>query len=270
MNFYPFHVGDYISHTAHLEPMEDLAYRRMIDLYWIRESELPLDPVDVAKLIRLRGELSAINCVLSEFFEKTETGWIHKRCEYEIEEAKCKRIKAKQSIEQRWKNERNTNVKETNTNSNTPNPNPIPNKKQNLSAYPQEFEEIWDSYPKRPGANKNSTYRAWKARATAGVAPAVMLAGTKRYAAYCSSHKTDPNYIKQPSTFFGPDEHYLLPWAAITAAPSVAVSPAKCCVCGDQASKKIMQSWYCQDHDQHTPLPSGLESLSQLFVERAA
>ena len=24
MNFYPFHIGDYVSHTAHLEPMEDL------------------------------------------------------------------------------------------------------------------------------------------------------------------------------------------------------------------------------------------------------
>jgi uncharacterized protein YdaU (DUF1376 family) len=43
MNYYPFHVGDYAAHTAHLEPMEDLAYRRMLDAYYLRESPLPVD-----------------------------------------------------------------------------------------------------------------------------------------------------------------------------------------------------------------------------------
>jgi len=42
MNYYPFHVGDYAAHTAHLEPMEDLAYRRMLDVYYLREE--PLQP----------------------------------------------------------------------------------------------------------------------------------------------------------------------------------------------------------------------------------
>ena len=35
MNYYPFHVGDYIAHTAHLHPLEDIAYRRMLDLYYM-------------------------------------------------------------------------------------------------------------------------------------------------------------------------------------------------------------------------------------------
>ena len=42
----------YLSHTAHLEPMEDLAYRRMIDLYFIREACLPSDAEEVAKLAK--------------------------------------------------------------------------------------------------------------------------------------------------------------------------------------------------------------------------
>ena len=41
MNYYPFHLGDYAAHTAHLEPMEDLAYRRMLDAYYLREAPLP-------------------------------------------------------------------------------------------------------------------------------------------------------------------------------------------------------------------------------------
>ena len=37
MNYYPFHLGDYAARTAHLEPMEDLAYRRLLDLYYLGE-----------------------------------------------------------------------------------------------------------------------------------------------------------------------------------------------------------------------------------------
>ena len=33
MNFYPFHVGDYTLRTAHLDPLEDLAYRRLMAQY---------------------------------------------------------------------------------------------------------------------------------------------------------------------------------------------------------------------------------------------
>jgi len=55
MNYYPFHVGDYASHTAHLEPMEDLAYRRLLDLYYLRETPLPADIQSTAKLVRMRS-----------------------------------------------------------------------------------------------------------------------------------------------------------------------------------------------------------------------
>ena len=39
MNYFPFNVGDYSVHTAHLEPMEDLAYRRLLDQYYLREGK---------------------------------------------------------------------------------------------------------------------------------------------------------------------------------------------------------------------------------------
>lgn len=84
MNYFPFHVGDYAAHTAHLEPMEDLAYRRMLDLYYLREECLPADVSAVARLIRMRSCIQDVESVLGEFFVLTEAGWAHSRCDDEI------------------------------------------------------------------------------------------------------------------------------------------------------------------------------------------
>lgn len=41
MNFYEHHLGDYMRDTAHLSMIEDAAYRRLLDAYYIREAPLP-------------------------------------------------------------------------------------------------------------------------------------------------------------------------------------------------------------------------------------
>lgn len=89
--------------------------------------------------------------------------------------------------------------------------------------YTDEFEEAWTAYPSRPGASKKETFKAWNARLKAGVEVESLIAGVRRYAAYCRDMKTDPQYIKQPATFFGPDEHYKANWS-VTANPRA--SPA--------------------------------------------
>lgn len=99
MNYYPFHLGDYAAHTAHLEPMEDLAYRRMLDLYYLRECALPQDPAEVARLIRMRGNVAEVEAVLREFFTSDADGWIHLRCEAEISRMQDKQAKAKASAQ---------------------------------------------------------------------------------------------------------------------------------------------------------------------------
>ncbi len=225
MNYYPFHIGDYLSHTAHLEPMEDLAYRRMIDLYFIREACLPSDAAEVAKLIRLRGEVEVVASVLREFFVETLDGWANSRCDYEIGEAQSKRMKAKQSAEKRWGSDGNAGDKKpsmrSHSDGNAPNPNPNPNpKKKNNKSYPDDFEAAYAAYPARPGASKQDAYKAWIARINDGVEASVMRAGVERYAAYCVATSIEPKFIKQPSTFFGPGEHYLADW---TSAQSVAI-----------------------------------------------
>lgn len=90
MNYYPFHLGDYAAHTAHLEPMEDLAYRRMLDVYYRGEKALPADVSEIARLTRLRDQAATIRDVLNEFFVLADDGWHSKRADDELTEMKAK------------------------------------------------------------------------------------------------------------------------------------------------------------------------------------
>ncbi|MFZ3286572.1 MAG: ead/Ea22-like family protein [Telluria sp.] len=89
--------------------------------------------------------------------------------------------------------------------------------KPKLNDYPADFESAWDAYPPRSGANKRTAFKAWSARIKAGAVIADMLSGVERYAAYVLAERTEERFIKQPATFFGPDEHYMLPWASKSA-----------------------------------------------------
>ena len=82
MNFYPFHIGDYISHTYHLSDEEDLAYRRMIDLYYL--SEQPFN--DRSTISRkIRSTVEVVDNILAEFFTLEDDGcWHNKRIDEEI------------------------------------------------------------------------------------------------------------------------------------------------------------------------------------------
>ena len=99
VNYYPFNVGDYAAHTAHLEPMEDLAYRRLLDQYYLRESPLPADIQATAKLVRMRSMSADVEAVLLEFFVLTDAGWTHKRCDLELQRMKDKQAKARASAQ---------------------------------------------------------------------------------------------------------------------------------------------------------------------------
>lgn len=99
VNYFPFNVGDYAAHTAHLEPMEDLAYRRLLDQYYLREGPLPADIQVTAKLVRMRSMADDVESVLREFFLLTEDGWRHFRCDAEILRMQDKQAKARASAE---------------------------------------------------------------------------------------------------------------------------------------------------------------------------
>ena len=84
MHYYQFNIGDYRAATAHLSNEEDLAYRRLLDMYYDTENQIPLDTQWVAK--RLRLDTKVVKSVLQDMFKLTETGWHHSRCELIIQQ----------------------------------------------------------------------------------------------------------------------------------------------------------------------------------------
>ena len=109
MHYYQFNIGDYKSHTEHLSEMEDLAYRRLLDWYYLHESPIPLDETEVARQIRMRSHSDCIAVVLREYFEHTEQGWVHHRANKELAKAGEKSSKASQSAKARWEKKSNKN-----------------------------------------------------------------------------------------------------------------------------------------------------------------
>ena len=82
MHFYQFHIGDYKSHTHHLSLLEDLAFRRLLDHYYLHEE--PIKQRDIARQIGMRDNEQEVLTVLDEFFISTESGYIHPRADAEI------------------------------------------------------------------------------------------------------------------------------------------------------------------------------------------
>jgi len=111
MNFYPFHIGDYISHTSHLTDEEDLTYRRMIDLYYMTEVAFPNDAAWVAR--RVKSNPAIVLTLLNEFFElEKDDLWHSSRADKEIAKYQYLQESGKKGAEKRWGNR---DAKDTNS-----------------------------------------------------------------------------------------------------------------------------------------------------------
>ena len=115
MHYYQFHIGDYASHTRHLSVIEDCAYRRLLDFYYLHET--PIRQRDIARQINMRDHEQDVLTVLNEFFVSTEDGFINPRADIEISNFHSKIEQAsragKASAERRL-NVRSTDVQPTN------------------------------------------------------------------------------------------------------------------------------------------------------------
>jgi uncharacterized protein YdaU (DUF1376 family) len=105
MHYYKFNIGDYASHTQHLDEMEDLAYRRMLDYCYLNECGLPESVEKIARVIRMQMHCKCIANVLQEFFFLHCDGTYHsKRADEEIEQMGEKSRKRSEAANKRWKN----------------------------------------------------------------------------------------------------------------------------------------------------------------------
>ena len=103
MHYYQFNIGDYASHTQHLDEIEDIAYRRMLDYCYLNEIGLPESVPEIARLIRMRTHSESIANVLREFFTLHSDGtWRSERVEREIQAFRDKSGKAAKAARKRW------------------------------------------------------------------------------------------------------------------------------------------------------------------------
>lgn len=172
MNYYPFHIGDYLSATRHLSWEEDAAFRRLLDTYYTTEKPLTLDHRAVCRLVLATtdSQREAVRVVLEEFFEQTPEGWINRRADAEIETMREKRAKQRAKANKRWgkpsaelgnaadmlrHEEPNAAASKTDADAMPPTPTPTPTKKKEqppqaaASAFePPEWIDraAWDGY----------------------------------------------------------------------------------------------------------------------------
>jgi uncharacterized protein YdaU (DUF1376 family) len=154
MHYYSFHVSDYIHDTAHLSNNEDLAFRRLLDLYYTQEKPIPNKTHEVARRIRMGKNIDAVQTVLEEFFMYSQEHdfWFHKRCDETIAayQAKAERNRAVGKLGGRPK----SNPDETQTVSkDNPNQEPITNNHKpikeratSVACPPDVSEQVWQDW----------------------------------------------------------------------------------------------------------------------------
>ena len=159
MHYFQHNIADYRKDTMHLSLLEHGVYRQLLDQYYLNEQPLSDDPERIMRLINAKTdeEKQAVLNILSDFFEETTIGFIHKRCDLEIKTYNEKSMKASNSAKIRLDNANGMQThSEPNANHKpiTINHKPITNIKP-LS----DFDLFWMAYPKKVG--KEAARKSW-------------------------------------------------------------------------------------------------------------
>lgn len=88
MHYYHFNIGDYASHTQGLSLIEDIAYRRLIDQYYLSQRPLKGDVETISRSIGMREYFPEVSYILEKFFISKKGKWIHARIDRDIAEYK--------------------------------------------------------------------------------------------------------------------------------------------------------------------------------------
>jgi len=84
MHYYQFNIGDYAKSTRHLTLMQDLAYRRLLDMYYDTSKPLSTDVKKLSRLIGMPENQADVEVVLSDFFDLYDIGYSQKRVDEEL------------------------------------------------------------------------------------------------------------------------------------------------------------------------------------------
>ena len=91
MHYYIHNIGDHSKRAFHLTNEEDLAFRRLKDMYFDTELPIPKNIEQVAR--RIRVETQWVSNVLQDFFSEREDGWHIDEIDAEIERFRKNSVK---------------------------------------------------------------------------------------------------------------------------------------------------------------------------------
>ena len=161
MHYFEFNIKDYRADAFQLTLIQHGAYKQLIDQYSLNESPLTLDLEVLFYDLLIRGddEKKAIVFVLEKFFDKTENGYVHKRCDAVIQKFQAKSNQSRNAVNTRWAKTKakDTDVSQESYGRNT-NKEPLTiNKKQKTKVSTPEGvdEHIWQDYLKVRSAKRS-------------------------------------------------------------------------------------------------------------------
>ena len=167
MHYFEFNIKDYRADAFQLTLIQHGAYKQLIDQYCLNESPLTLNLEDLFYDLLIRGddEKKAIVFVLEKFFDKTENGYVHKRCDAVIKKYQAKSNQSRNAVNTRWAREKgkDTDVIRESYDRNT-NQETETNKHETVYTS-EKFLEFWDVWPKsKRKQSKPECFKKWKAR----------------------------------------------------------------------------------------------------------
>lgn len=86
MHYYKFNIGNYNRRVGNLSNIADLAYRRMLDIYYLDESPLPNDVKKIARKIGMIDYVEDVQYILEDFFYLDNNEWHNDSADSQISE----------------------------------------------------------------------------------------------------------------------------------------------------------------------------------------
>lgn len=170
MNYYEHHIGDYDADTAHLSWLEDMAFTRLLRLYYRKERPIAADLAEACRLVRAstKEQRAAVESVLREFFKLESDGWHQKRCDVDVARYQKKAEHNREVGKLGGRPRKNVTQEEPANNpvglireptknppqSPVPSPQETPPTPKGVDDGPDGFKAFWEAWPKseRKGA----------------------------------------------------------------------------------------------------------------------
>lgn len=198
MHYLRWNIGDYAIESARMTNGQDLAFRRMIELYAKTETPLPTDPSAIS--IKVGCDEADVIHVLKAAWSVSDSGWVHKGTEEQIEKARRKSVTNRRNIQSRWTSEDTSRIPvvyQSNTTVGTGylgtgSGTSVPEKQKSSVPYDESaFNRFWDAYGKKKG--RKAALAAWKR-----IGPTESLADEIVQQARSYALTREPKYRKDP------------------------------------------------------------------------